>query len=156
MNKKYLVRLTDDERQPLVHMTQSGKTAAYKIKHAHILLHVETNGPNWSDEHGANAFRCHGNTVRNVRQRFVAQGVEAALARQKQRTPSRQRLLDGAKAAHVMALRGGPPPQGQARGTLQVLADQLVALHVVETLSYETVRQTLKKTSSSRTCTNAG
>ena len=146
MNKTYIVRLTDDERQQLVHMTKIGKTAAYKIKHAHILLQVDANGPNWSDEHVANAFRCHGNTVRNVRQRFVEQGVEAALARKKQPTPSRQRLLDGAKAAHVLALRGGPPPQGQARGTLQVLADQLVALHVVETLSYETVRQTLKKT----------
>jgi len=97
-------------------MTQSGKTAAYKIQQAHILLHVETNGPNWSDEHGANAFRCHGNTVRNVRQRFVAQGVEAALARQKQRTPSRQRLLDGAKAAHVLALRGGPPLKARPGG----------------------------------------
>ena len=156
MNKTYIVRLTDDERQQLVHMTKIGKIAAYKIKHAHILLQVDANGPNWSDEHGANAFRCHGNTVRNVRQRFVAQGVEAALARQKQRTPSRQRLLDGAKAAHVLALRGGPPPQGQARGHLQVLADQLVALHVVEPLSYETVRQTLKKTSSSRTYTSVG
>ena len=155
MNKKYIVRLTDDERQHLVHMTKSGKTAAYKIKHAHILLPVDANGPHGSDEHVANDFRCHGNTVRNVRQRFVEQGVEAALARQKQRTTSRQRLLDGAQEAHLIALRCGPPPQGQAKWTLQLLADQLVALHVVETISYETVRQTLKKTSSSRTCTSA-
>jgi hypothetical protein len=83
----------------------------------------------------ANAFRWHGNTVRNVRQRFVEQGVEAALARKKQRTPSRQRLLDGAKEAHVIALRCGPPPQGQAKWTFQWLADQLVARHVVETLA---------------------
>ena len=81
MNKRYIVRLTDDERQRLVHMTKSGKTAAYKLKHAHILLQVDVDGPNWSDEHVAQAFRCHGNTVRNGRQRFVEQGLEAALAR---------------------------------------------------------------------------
>jgi hypothetical protein len=75
MNKKYLVRLTDDEQQQLVHLTKIGKTVAYKIKHAHILLQVDAYGPNWSDEHMAKAFRCHGNTVRNVRQRFVEQGL---------------------------------------------------------------------------------
>ena len=116
------------------------RNVCYKVKHAHILLQVDANGPNWSDERVANAFRCHGNTVRNVRQRFVEQGLEAALARKKQSTPSRQRLLDGAPEAHLIALRCGPPPQGQAKWTLQLLADQLVALHVVETISYETVR----------------
>jgi hypothetical protein len=156
MNKKYLVRLTEDERQQLVHLTKSGKTAASKLKHAHILLQVDANGPHWSDEHVAKAFRCHGNTVRHVRQRVVEQDLEAALARKKQRTPSRQRLLDGTKEAHFIALRCGPPPQGQAKWTLQLLADQLVALHVVETISYETVRQTLKKTSSSRPYTRVG
>jgi transposase len=156
MNKRYIVRLTDDERQRLVHMTKSGKTAAYKLKHAHILLQVDVDGPNWSDEHVAQAFRCHGNTVRNVRQRFVEQGLEAALARKKQGKPSRQRLLDGAKEAHLIALRCGQPPEGQARWTLQLLADKLVELAIVETISYETVRQTLKKTRSNRTCTSAG
>ena len=156
MHKKYIVRLTADERQPLVHMTKSGKTAAYKIKHAHILLPVDANGPHWSAEHVANDFRCHGHTVRHVRHRFVAQGVEAALARTKQSTPSRQRLLDGAQEAPLIALRCGPPPQGQAKWTVQLLADQLVALHVVETLSYATVRQTRKKPSASRTCTSVG
>jgi len=156
MNKKYIVRLTEDARQQLVHVTKIGTTAAYQIKHAHILLHVDANGPNWSAEHVANAFRWHGNTVRHVRQRFVEQGLGAALARQKPSPPSRQRLLDGAKEAHVMALRGGPPPQGQAQWPLPWLADQLVALHVVATLSYATGRQTLKKTSSSRTYTSVG
>jgi transposase len=156
MNKKYIVRLTDDERQQLVHVTKIGKTAAYKIKHAHILLQVDANGPNWSDEHVGTAFRCHGNTVRNVRQRFVEQGLEAALARKKQRKPSRQRLLDGAQEAHLIALRCSQPPAGQARWTLQLLADKLVELAVVETISYETVRQTLKKTRSNRTCISAG
>jgi hypothetical protein len=156
MNKKYIVRLTDDERQHLVHMTKIGKTAAYKITHAHILLQVDADGPHWSDEHAVNAFRCHGNTVRNVRQRFVEHGLEAALARKKQRTPSRQRLLDGVKEAHLIALRCSQPPEGQAKWTLQLLADKLVELAVVETISYETVRQTLKKTRSNRTCISAG
>jgi len=156
MNKTYIVRLTDDERQELLQLTKSGKAAAYKIKHAHILLQVDANGPNWSDEHVAKAFHCHGNTVRNVRQRFVEQGLEAALVRQKQVKPSRQRRLDGAKEAHLIALRCSQPPAGQAKWTLKLLADQLVALHVVETISYETVRQTIKKTSSSRTYTSVG
>lgn len=156
MNKTYIVRLTDDERQDLLKLTRQGKAAAYKIKHAHILLQVDANGPNCSDEHVAKALHCHGNTVRNVRQRFVEQGLEAALVRKQQVRPPRQRLLDGAKEAHLIALRCGPPPPGQAKWTLQLLADTLVALHVVETISYETVRQTIKKTFSSRTCKSAG
>jgi transposase len=156
MNKTYIVRLTDDERQELVQLTKSGKAAASKIKHAQLLLHVDANGPHWSDAHVAKALHCHGNTVRNVRQRFVEQGLEAALVRKKQVKPSRQRLLDGAKEAHLIALRCSQPPAGQATWTLKLLADQLVALHVVETISYETVRQTIKKTSSSRTYTSVG
>jgi transposase len=120
------------------------------------LLQVDANGPNWSDEHVATALHCHGNTVRNVRQRFVEHGLAAALVRKKQTKPSRQRLLDGAKEAHLIALRCGPPPQGQAKWTLELLADQLVALNVVETISYETVRQTIKKIASSRTYTSVG
>ena len=156
MNKKYIVRLTDDERQELRQLTKTGKAAAYKIKHAHILLQVDADGPNWSDDHVANAFRCHGNTVRNVRQRFVEQGLAAALVRKKQGAPSRPRLLDGATEAHLIALRCGPPPAGQAKWTLKLLAAKLVELEVVETISYETVRQTLKKTRSSRICVSVG
>jgi hypothetical protein len=156
MNKKYIVRLTDDERQELIHLTKTGKAAAYKIKHAHILLQVDADGPNWSDDHVAKALRCHGNTVRNVRQRFVEQGLVAALVRKKQVAPSRQRLLDGATEAHLIALRCSQPPAGQAKWTLKLLAAKLVELEVVETISYETVRQTLKKTRSSRICTSVG
>src|SRR5262252_6425114 len=109
MNKTYIVRLTDDARQELVQLTKSGKAAAYKIKHAHILLHVDANGPNWPDAQVATALHCHGNTVRNVRQRFVEQGLEAALVRKQQVQPSRQRLLDGAKEALLIALRSSQP-----------------------------------------------
>jgi hypothetical protein len=156
MNKKDLVRLTDDERQELRHLTKTGKAAAYKIKHAPILLHVDANGPHWSDEPVAKAFHCHGKTVRHVRQRFVAQGLEAALVRKKPSNPSRQRRLDGATEAHLIALRCSQPPAGQAKWTLKLLAATLVELEVVETLSYETVRQTLKKTRSRHPCTSVG
>ena len=78
------------------------------------------------------------------------------MVRKKQVQPSRQRLLDGAKEAPLIALRCSQPPEGQAQWTLKLLAEQLVVLHVVETISYETVRQTIKKTSSSRTYTSVG
>jgi Homeodomain-like domain len=118
MNKTYIVRLTDDERQALVQLTKNGKAAASKIKHAHILLHVDANGPNWTDARVASALHCHGNTVRHVRQRFVAQGLEAALGRKKQVKPSRPCLLDGAKKAHLIVLRCGPPPPSQVDFTV--------------------------------------
>ena len=116
MNKTYIVRLTDDERQALFHLTRHGKAAAYQIKHAHILLHVDANGANRTDEEVAKALHCHRNTVRNVRPRFVEQGLEAALARKPQAQPSRQRLLDGAQEAHLIALRCGPPPKAMPSG----------------------------------------
>ena len=156
MNQTSMVRLTDAERHARVQRTKSGKAAASKSKHAHLLLHVDANGPHWSDAHVATALHCYGKTVRHGRQRCVEQALAAALVRTKPVKPSRQRLLDGAKAAHVIALRCGPPPQGQAKWTLQLLADQLVALSIVETISYETVRQTRKKTRSSRTCPSVG
>src|SRR5262245_19158228 len=90
MHKTYMVRLTDDERHELVQLTKSGKAAASKIQHAHILLHVDANGPNGSDAHVATVLHCHANTVRHVRQRFAEQGLAAALARKKQAKPSRQ------------------------------------------------------------------
>jgi len=89
MNKKYIVRLTKSERSLLREMVRKGKAAAYKIKHANILLKVDADGPDWSDEKTAEAFGCHSNTVKNVRQRLVEQGFEAALERKKQENPSR-------------------------------------------------------------------
>lgn len=94
--------------------------------------------------------------MRHVRQRFVEQGLEAALTRKPQAQPSRQRVLDGGQEAHLIALRCSDPPQGHRQWTLRLLADQLVELDIVESISYETVRQTLKKTRSNRTCENAG
>jgi hypothetical protein len=94
----------------------SGTAAASKIKHAHLLLHVDANGPTWSDAHVATALPCHGHTVRNVRQRFVAHGLAAVLIRKKQAQPSRPCLLDGAKDACLMALRCILHPQAKLSG----------------------------------------
>jgi len=144
--KKYIVRLTADEREGLQQMVSKGRGAAYKIKHANILLLADADGPGWSDERIAEALSCHPATVANVRGRLVERGLEGALARKKQQYPSRARLLDGEGEAQLIALACSEPPGGRARWTLQLLADKLVELQVVESISHETVRSTLKKT----------
>jgi hypothetical protein len=144
MNKKYLVKLTSTERKQLKEIITKGKAPAYKIKHANILLKAEAG---WTDEKIARAFDCNVNTPRNVRQRLVAQGLEAALERKKQETPSREKILDGKGEAHLIALSCSQPPEGRSRWTLHLLADKLIELQVVDSVSHETVRQTLKKMS---------
>ena len=156
MAKKYVVRLTSSERDGLENLVSTGKTQAYRIKHANILLAVDADGPGWDDEQAAEAFGCHVNTVFNIRQRFVELGFDAALERKKQSSPSRQRVLDGEKEARLIALACSQPPAGRAKWTLQMLADELVTLEVVETISGQTVRRTLKKTNCGRTCVPVG
>jgi transposase len=146
MNEKYIVRLTDEERAELTALVRKGKTQAYRMRHAGVLLKVDADGPNWNDEQTAEAVGCHANTVRNVRQRFVERGLEAALERKKQDSPSRRRKLDGAQEARLIAESCSKAPEGRARWTLHMLADRLVELEIVESISHETVRQTLKKT----------
>ncbi len=146
MNKKYIVRLTQEERSQLTAVISKGITQAYRIRHAGILLKIDANGPNWRDEDAAKAMECSPTTVRNVRQRFVQQGIEAALERKAQQAPSRQRLLDGAAEARLIAESCSSAPEGRARWTLRMLADRLVELEVVESISHETMRRTLKKT----------
>jgi transposase len=149
MSKRYVVRLTGDERAGLQRLVGCGKAAARKILHAHVLLQADEgpDGPGWQDTQISAALSVHPNTVAGIRERFVAQGLEAALHRKKQDRPSRPPKLDGKGEAHLIAMRCGPPPQGHKRWTLQLLADRLVALQVVDDISYETVRRTLKKTS---------
>ena len=145
MNKKYIVRLTAIERKYLEDFVSKGKRAAYKIKHANILLKADADGQGWSDEAIAEAFSAHSHTVRNVRQRFVERGLDAALERKKQKTPSRKRILDGEAEARLLAIGCSEPPEGHSRWTLQLLADEVVRLDIVESISYETIRRTLKK-----------
>jgi len=147
MNKKYIVRLTAEERKELQDLVKKGKTMAYRIKHANILLAVDADGSNWPDHQVAKAYKCHQNTVVNVRQRFVEQGFQAALERKKQQTPSRQRILDGESEARLISIACSKPPEGYAKWTMQMLADELVALKVVDCVSGQTVWRTLKKTS---------
>lgn len=151
MNKKYVVTLSDAERAELQALLAKGKAAARKLTHAQILLKVDRGGQNWTDEEAAETFGVHTNTVRAIRERFVNEGLESALNRKKQVRPSRERKLDGAQEARLLAVACGSPPQGRVRWTLRLLAGELVQLQVVDTISHETVRQTLKKTSSSRT-----
>jgi transposase len=151
--KKYKVTLTPAERQQLSALIASGQAAAQKLAHARILLKADAapGGPAWADQRIAEAVEASVATVERVRQRFVEQGLDAALLRRKQGRPSRLPVLDGAAEARLIALACSAPPGGRKAWTLRLLADKLVELEVVESVSYETVRQALKKTNSGRT-----
>ncbi len=154
--KKYIVRLTPAERAQLESLVSKGVGQAYRIKHANILLAVDADGPAWIDQRAAEAFRCHLNTVVNMRQRFVEGGVEAALRRKPQKRPSREPVLDGQGQARLTALACSKPPAGRAKWSLRLLADKVVELNIVESICHETVRKTLKKTSCDPTGGSAG
>ena len=154
---KYIVRLTAEERTELEELTRTGKRAASTILHARILLKADAGaaGPGWDDEQIAEAVECGASTVYRVRQAFVAEGLPAALLRKKP-TGRQYRKLDGAQEAHLIALACGAPPEGRATWTLRLLADRRVELEVVDAISPECVRTTLKKTNSSRGCGSRG
>jgi transposase len=145
--RKYIVTLTSEERQCLTQLVSKGRDKAYRIKHANLLLAVDENGPNLTSQEAAKVFSCHLNTVTGICQRFVEQGLEAALDRKPRLTPPTPRKLDGRGEARLIALACRKPPEGIAHWSLRLLADQLVELGVVESISYETVRRMLKKTS---------
>ncbi len=145
--RKYIVTLTSEERQRLTQLVSKGRDKAYRIKHANLLLAVDENGPNLTSQEAAKAFSCHLNTVTGICQRFVEQGLEAALDRKPRLTPPTLRKLNGRGEARLIALACRKPMEGVAHGSLRLLADQLVELGVVESISYEPVRRTLKKTS---------
>lgn len=144
--KKFVVRLTTDERGELRKLVKTGKAAAYKIRHANILLSADANRLGWTDEQIGEAYSVTSKTVANVRQRFVNGGLKSALERKKRETPPRQKVLDGEKEARLIAITRTTPPQGYSRWSLRLLSDQLVELKIVESISNETIRQTLKKT----------
>ena len=144
--KTYIVRLTSEERELLQDLVSKGKTQAYRIRHAHILLKADSDGPAWLDREIAEAFSCNRSTVEGIRKRFVLEGLDSALERKKRAKPPTERILDGAKEARLIALACSEPPEGRDRWTLQLLADRLVWLTHLESLSYEAVRLVLKKT----------
>jgi transposase len=150
-NVKYIVRLSASEREVLEGLVNTGKVAAAKRTRAHILLKADANaeGPAWTDAHMAEALDVSVATIHRTRQAYVTQGVAVALERQRP-TGRHFRKLDGAQEARLVAVACSPAPEGHARWTLQLLADQLVTLEVVEAIGKETVRRTLKKMPSSR------
>ena len=147
MKKKCVARLTAEERAKLTDLVSKGKAAAHKIKHANVLLKIDVDGPMWSDEQAAEAFACSPRTVFSIRQRLVEEGLEAALARKKRERPPIEPLMDGEKEARLVQIACSQPPEGQARWTLKLLAEEMIALDVVESISTQTVMRTLKKTS---------
>jgi transposase len=151
--KQYRVTLTADERLQLHDLIAAGKAAAKRLAHARILLKADQaeGGPAWPDDRIAEAVEVSTDTVGRIRQRFVERGLEGALGRRPQDRPSRQRTLDGAAEARLIALACSAPPRGRKGWTLRLLADKLIELEVVGAVSHETVRQVLKKTNSSRT-----
>jgi transposase len=144
--KRYRVTLTAEEREALGGMISRGKADARKLAHARVLLQADASegGPDWTDTRIAEAVRVSVRTIERVRQRFVEDGLEAALLPK----PSRRvyaRKLDGEQEAKLVAVACSGPPEGKQRWTLRLLAERMVALEVVPELSHETVRQTLKK-----------
>lgn len=146
MNKKYIVRLTDAERAICEETICKEKGRSEKLRRATILLKADADGPAWADAKISEAVGCRTRTVENVRQAFVLEGFESALSRKKRVEPPTSKRLDGAGEAKLIAMRLGKPPVGFGRWTLRMLADQLAVLEIVESISPETVRQTLKKT----------
>ena len=146
MNKKYIVRLTDEERAICEATIKKESGKSEKLRRATILLKADADGLAWGDAKISEAVGCRTRTVENVRQAFVLEGFERALVRKKPATSPTPKLLDGVGEAKLIALRLGKPPAGFGHWTLRLLADQLVELDIVESISPDTVRQTLKKT----------
>ena len=146
MQKKYVVRLTGEERETLRSVIKKLSGSSQKVRRAQVLLKADADGPCWTDSQIADAFGCRINTVEKIRQRLVTEGFAIALNGKPRETPPRQKLLDGEQEAKVIALRLGEPPAGFANWSLRLLAEKVVELSIVESVSYETVRQTLKKT----------
>ena len=146
MNKKFVVRLSDEERGVCQEIIKHLKGSAQKFRRAQILLKADADGPGWSDVKIAEAFNCRVQTIENLRKRLVTEGFELALEGKKRREPPTPCKLDGEAEAKLIAMRLGKPPSGYGHWTLHLLADELVALEIVAAISHETVRKVLKKT----------
>jgi hypothetical protein len=146
MQKKYVVRLTDQERQTLREVVKKLKGTSQKVRRAQILLKADADGPSWTDSRIAEAFCCRRQTVERIRQRLVEAGFQETLDGKKRAQPPTEKLLDGEQEAKVIALRLGSPPKGYANWTLRLLARKVVELEIAASISHETARRTLKKT----------
>jgi transposase len=149
--KKYIVRLDADERERLQRLVRAGRAAAYRIRHANMLLMADADGPGWKDRQIAEGLGVSVGQVEQLRKRLVEQGLEACLERKKQERPRVEPRFDGEAEAKLIALACGKAPEGRGRWSLRLLADKAVELRIVESTCHETVRQVLQKTRSSRT-----
>jgi hypothetical protein len=145
MEKKYIVRLDDSERAELQEIVGKLSGSSQKVRRANILLQADVNGPSWTDQRIAEAYRCRTKTVENVRQRFVERGFRETLEGRRPEQPPRAKLLDGRQEAKVIATRLGDPPPGYANWTLRLLARKVVELEIADAISPQTVMRTLKK-----------
>lgn len=145
MNKKYIVRLSDEERSICQQVIKTLKGSSQKVRRAHILLKSDVDGPSWTDAKISESFNCRVQTIENLRKRISIDGFEQTLDGKKRSDPPSLPKLDGKAEAKLIAMRLGEPPTGFGKWTLQLLADQLVQLEVVESICPETVRKTLKK-----------
>jgi hypothetical protein len=146
MNKKYIVRLTATERRVLREVVKRLDGSSQKVRRAQMLLKADVAGPAWTDEQIAEAFDSRTRTVEKLRERFVSEGFEQTLHGKPRENPATEKILSGQQEARVIAMRLGPPPKGYANWTLRLLARKVVALEIADSISYETVRRTLKKT----------
>lgn len=145
MLKKYSIYLPTFERDELLSITKKGKTPAYRIKHAQILLNADKNGPNLPDWKISEFIKCHPQTVFNVRKRYHEQGLKAALDRKVRQEPPIDPILDGHKEAQLIAIACSQPPDGYSRWTFKLISEWMVELEIVEKISPKTVERALKK-----------
>lgn len=144
MPKKYIVRLTTEERECLDQVIKQLSGSSQKVRRAWILLKSDADGPGWTDQRICEAYGCRLSTVEKLRKRFVEEGFALTL-NGKPKSRTRPKTLDGEQEAKLIALRLGPPPAGYANWSLRLLADQMVALELVDSISHVTVSKTLKK-----------
>jgi hypothetical protein len=146
MPKKYIVRLTEQERRILRDVVRRLKGSSARVRRALVLLKSDADGPNWTDQRISEAFGCRTRTIEYLRQRLVTEGFDAALEKKQPERPPHAKLLDGSQEAQIIAVRLGKPPQGFANWSLRLLAAKVVELGIIETVSHETLRKMLKKT----------
>jgi hypothetical protein len=144
MQKRYIVRLSESERQHLHEVIKKLTGSGQKVRRAQILLKADIEGPNWTDQRIADAFNCRTKTMENIRQRLVTTGLEATLNGVKRSTPPTAKRLDGEQEAQVIAMRLGAPPKGYGNWSLRLLARKVVELEIVAAISHETVRGLLR------------
>jgi len=146
MQKKYIVRLNDQERQELDTVIKKLSGTSQKVRRAQILLKADADGLGWTDARIAEAFGCRTKTVENIRQRLVENGFRETLDGKKRQKPPTEKVLDGEQEAKIIATRLGPPPKGYANWSLRLLARKVVELEIVDAVSSATLCRMLKKT----------